>query len=85
MIGDSYLLLDVRRVPLGAAPYAHPGKLIVFLYNERNTVTNIIVADEDGSALEWPLSLEDEIEDLMASFKGQILGWPARPSMTSTG
>lgn len=73
MKGDPYILQDVQRIPSGAVSHAWPGKVVVMLYNERNTVTNILIVDEDVRPLAWPDTLEDEVLDLVTSFKAEIV------------
>lgn len=85
MIGDPYVLQDVQRIPTTAVPFAWPGKIVVFLYNERNTVTNILVVDDDCTPIAWPDSLEDEIAGLVVAFKSEIVARVARLSMVPPG
>lgn len=66
MKGDPYSIVRVHRSPETALPGAWPGKVLVILYNERNTVTCLCVFEDDGRVSEVPSSMVDETVELEA-------------------
>lgn len=82
MRGDPYKLLRVFRSPLEARPDAWPGRIILAIFNERNTVTVFSVWRDDGTLLLFPLGMEDEVESLEQAFGEAVRGCAGSTSIS---